>query len=195
MWKLTRNKYVRYGFHLLEQIGIKKSKNFVYMINLENKSVPKEKLPVLHSISIRLCTKEDIDRLPDGHDKSRFLKDLKEGHVMVGAFFNGYIVGWLWLSFQKVYVAEIETWVDFDCGFIWKMFVMQKFRKKGIGKEIIERALKITEKTFEKKEVYAYVETDNIPSQRAFESVGFKKQGIISYFRFFNLKRWRGENS
>ena len=70
---------------------------------------------------------------------------------------------------------------------------MKKFQKKGIGKKIVEQTLKIAKKKSEKK-VYAIVDTHNILSQKILESVGFKKLGIISYFRFLNFKRLKEDN-
>jgi ribosomal protein S18 acetylase RimI-like enzyme len=191
MRKLIRYKFVGSRFNFLKHIGIKKSKLIVYVKRLENKSFVKEKIYTSHSIFIRLCAEDDINRVPKEYDKSLFLKDLREGRIMVGAFSNQDFVGWLWLTFQKVYVPEIEKWVNLDCGFIWRVFVVRKFRKRGVGKEMVRHAVEIAKKTPGIKEVCATVETDNIPSQRLFESLSFIKLGIISYSRFFNYKKWK----
>ena len=159
------------------------------MISLKNNAFLKEKSANLPSVSIRRCTEEDINRLENKEEtKSTFRKDLEDGHIMIGAFLKDDIVAYVWLSFQKVYAPEMGAWADFDGGYIWRGHTKKEFRGKGIGKEVDRYALKIA-KELKKEKVYVLVETDNIPAQRTLESVGFKKQKIISYCKFFNLKK------
>ena len=66
---------------------------------------------------------------------------------------------------------------------------MSDFRTKGLGKKIVENALRLAKK-LGKKDLYAMVDTDNIPAQKILDSVGFTKQKSIAYFKVLTLKRW-----
>jgi len=198
--KIIFNKYIRFAFYTLDQIGIKESKSFIYMINLENKTFLKEKTPISHLVSIRRCTKKDADGLPKKLGKTRFLKNLEEGHIMIGAFIEKDIVGYIWLSFQKVYVPEIKAWIEFDGGYLWDLYVTPKFRKKGIGKTLVKHALKTTHAIVETKKAYALVNAYNIPSQKMFESMGFKKSCTFQKNMFhttdsYSKKTWKKTTS
>ena len=160
-------------------------------MNLKNKDLLETTTSEKHNISIRKCNEKDIKKIPKKYNNSEFLKDLKKGHIMIGAFENDNVIGWIWLSYKKVYVTEIEKWTDFNGGYVWRAHVFNEFRKKEIGKILVEKALKIAEKTSNKKEINSIVETNNIPSQRMLESKGFKKQKIISYFKLFKYKKWK----
>ena len=188
LWRLTRNKYRQSILYLLERVGIKKSKVVVYKVDLGNIVYPNDKAFPL-DVTYKLCTKEDINKLPNRFVKSGFQRDLENGHNMIAAFLNGAIIGYAWFSTQKVYATEIERWVDFDGVYGWRWFVAPNFRKQGLGKKIIENALTMA-KALGNKELYTLTETDNLPAQKVLESMGFKKQKIISYVRLFNFKRW-----
>lgn len=160
------------------------------MIDLGDIVYPNDKVFPLPDVTFRLCTKEDINKLPNRFDKSGFQRDLENGHNMIAAFLKERIIGYLWFSTRKVYVPEIETWVDFDGDYGWRWFAAPGFRKKGLGKKLIESHLRLA-KTMGKKKIFTIVETNNIPAQKAIESMGFKKQKIISYVKLFNFKRWK----
>ena len=127
---------------------------------------------------------------PERKIKALFLNDIKERQKMVGAFLNSNIIGWNWYVFQKFYSTEIEKWINIDGVFLWRAFVMKKYRKKGIGMQLLEHTLKITKKSYEGKAIFTFTGTHNTISQRMLEFMGFKKQAIISYYRFGNLKKW-----
>jgi ribosomal protein S18 acetylase RimI-like enzyme len=85
-------------------------------------------------------------------------------------------------------MSEIEKWFDVDGAFFWRLFVLNKYRNQGIGEKLIEYGLQSIDKKSYKK-AYVVIETNNTSSQRLFESFGFKKQKIISFFRFFSIKK------
>ena len=136
--------------NILEHVGQKNTKQILYTTNAdENKSVNKSHNNLRH-ISIRCCTKEDINSFFEGDKKLRFREDLEKGHIMIGGFFEKDLVAYAWLNFQKFYVNEIEKWVDFKERYIWKGSTKEKKRHKGIKLEMLRHALKIAEDEGEK---------------------------------------------
>lgn len=195
MWELKRNKYIRYGFHLIERIRIKYSKIIIYLSDDNNIYSSTNELSNSHLVTYRLCNETDLDKIPsntkrDRFRKTKFLKELKKGDKMVGAFLNSNIIGWNWISYEKVYVDEIDKWIDLNYVYVWNAYVMHKHRKKGIGMNLLELTLKIAKESSKNKTLFAWTETYNTTSQKMLESKGFKKQGIIIYHRFGNFKRW-----
>ncbi len=55
------------------------------------------------------------------------------------------------------------------CGWLGGLLVHRKFRRKGIGRKILEKALGC----FDSPSVYAFVEPENIAARKLFESMGF----------------------
>ena len=180
--------WLRYLFYILERIGIKVAKSILYMKNIDvNENFDKNYID-LEYISIRCCTKEDINSYFKGDKKLRFNEDLKQGHIMIGVFFNQDLVAYSWLSFQKVYATEVEKWVDVEGGYIWRGFTTKKYRNKGIGKEMLRYSFKITkEKGIH--HVYSVTDAYNIPARKALEKMDFKRQRIMTYMRVFNLEK------
>jgi len=180
-------KYLKFLYSILERIGQKNTKQILFITNTdENKSVNKSH-NILQIISVRCCTKEDINTFFEGDKKLRFREDLDQGHVMIGGFIKKDLVAYAWLNYQKIYINKIEKWIDFKEGYIWKGSTKEKKPHKGIKLEMLRHALKIA-KDEGKKDIYALTDVSNIPTQRALESIGFKKQQIIAYSKFFNIQ-------
>ncbi|HEC81818.1 MAG TPA: N-acetyltransferase, partial [Thermoplasmatales archaeon] len=156
---LISNQYIRFILHKLEQLGIIKPNYILYTTNLKNKTFLKKKTPIPPSIYIKRCTEKDIKKIPN---KPKFLKRLKEGHIMIGAFTSKKLIGYEWLSFQKIYIPEIKTWAEFNGAYIWDIYITHKFRRKNIGKALTKHTLKIADKTITTKKVYALVDTYTI---------------------------------
>jgi len=55
------------------------------------------------------------------------------------------------------------------CGWLGGLLVHRKFRRKGIGRKLLEKALG----WFDVTRVYAFVEPENIAARKLFESMGF----------------------
>lgn len=193
-WKITRNKFYILVLDLIDRyIGIKKSKIFLYKKDLTVLE-PESKIKSDSSIRIRNCSMEDIDSSSlTEFNKGVFKNRLKNGHIMTAAFHNNDIVGYAWISFQKVWVAEIEKIMKFDGGYNWGVFVFPQYRRKSIGKKLVKYRLNIARKKG-LHSLYSIIETNNIPSQKMVQSLGFNKQKTISFYKLFNHKRWWIEN-
>lgn len=191
LWRLTRNRYARFMFYILDRVGIKFSKVIVYTINLENHALSTRKTS---AISIEICTKKELEKLTYKKNIREFKKDMEDGHLMFGAFLEDKMAGYLWLSFQKVYVSEIEQYKNFDGACIWRSYTTPDFRQKGIAKQLVIKTLEIVKERYKGEKAYAIVETDNIPSQKVFESNGFKPQKIISFVKFLKTKRYKEQS-
>jgi ribosomal protein S18 acetylase RimI-like enzyme len=192
--KITRNKFYILVLDLIDHyLGIKKSKVFLYKKDLTVLE-PESKIKSDSSIHIRVCNIEDIDRSSLTElNKMMFKNRLKNENIMIAAFHHSDIVGYAWISFQKVWVAEIEKTMEFNGGYNWGVFVFPKYRRKSIGKKLVKYRLNIARKKGAHS-VYSIIETNNTPSQKMVQSLGFKKQKIISFYKLFNKKRWWIEN-
>jgi len=107
---------------------------------------------------------------------------------MIGVFLNQKLVAYSWLSFQKVYASELEKCLDVDGGYIWRGFTSKKYRKEGIGKEMLRYSFKLT-KAKGIHQIYSLTDAYNIPARKALEKMDFKKQRIMTYIRVFNLEK------
>lgn len=58
----------------------------------------------------------------------------------------------------------------YDCGWIGGLFVRREFRKRGIGRRLLEKAIDSLKTSY----IYAYVESENATARRLFEKLGFK---------------------
>jgi ribosomal protein S18 acetylase RimI-like enzyme len=77
------------------------------------------------------------------------------------------------VSSQPVGVVMLKT-LEEGMGYVYYIAVPRAQRKKGIGKLLLEDALRIF-RTSNVKEVFASVEVKNIPSEALFASEGFTR--------------------
>jgi L-amino acid N-acyltransferase YncA len=79
-------------------------------------------------------------------------------------------------SDKPVGLVMLKT-LDRSVGYVYYIAVARENRKKGIGKLLLEDALKYFKAT-SMKEVFASVEEDNEPSEALFASEGFAQTGF-----------------
>jgi ribosomal protein S18 acetylase RimI-like enzyme len=90
-------------------------------------------------------------------------RTLRDVELVRAAMFSGKPVG-------LVMLKTLEAGV----GYVYYIAVSKASRKKGIGKQLLEDALRILS-TSNVKEVFASVEKDNEPSEALFASEGFTR--------------------
>lgn len=97
-------------------------------------------------------------------------------------------------KYAQFYVAEIQgvivgtgaLKVRGDVGEIVRISVLKDWRKKGIGKKLVQSLLDVA-KEMKLKQVVVATEHDWVPAIRLYESLGFtefKKDNVDTYFQF-----------
>lgn len=83
------------------------------------------------------------------------------------------------LKFCKIYLAKINNMTIgciyamkylWNCGWLGGLFIHKDFRRKGIGRKLINKALNFLKTSY----VYLFVEVENGGARKFFEVLGFK---------------------
>lgn len=138
-------------------------------------------------------TKDTIEWLKK--QKQKWVVNSKEisvakiyNHCWPSARFNGNIVGSIKIGFGHVFISDYDKIVKFpnDMAFIYDTYVSQDNRRKGVGKFLINQAVK-----YAKSEGYArigcHIPPWNKASISAYKKNDFKKVDYIRNFRIFGV--------
>lgn len=195
---LSRSRYVLAAMYVMQRICLKYVKELVYERPLSTEiAAIKTRIPV----KVRTVSIEDIKTglyegiiLASGDDPcehNEALGRICNGNVCFVAMAGNEVAGFAWLYFRKrKYEPAIEREEMFRDGeaLIYDRVVFPEFRRKGIGNKLNEERLRYL-KAKDYKKALVYVEADNIPSIKSFESVGFYLTKIVVYIRIFKFKR------
>ena len=171
--------------YLLKKIGINFFKAYIYSIKLDD-FVFEE--PKKDNIIIKECTMDDLDKF--GELKDLFLSDMQNGHILIAAFLDNQWIGYVWISLKPIEVEEVERFIHFEGGYLYRAYVKNEYRKMGIMNQITNFTLNRIKSKYNKNEVYAITETANIPANKNLASQNFSVVGTIKYSRFFFWKKY-----
>ena len=140
-----------------------------------------------------------------GHEVSveEIVRDLYDGNQTELTFYENYvrqgierwtahnnekIAGVVWL-YTGYYLAQWEgykAWllhvnIDPADKFVCNVFVSPQFRGQNVFPLIAQRCFE----EYPDSEFYSCVSSDNIPSRRSHEKIGFRRCGVAYYLRFF----------
>lgn len=96
---------------------------------------------------------------------------------VLSAVRDGATVGHLLLSNRPVWVPALGRRVSVPGAYVWRVYVSPEARGRGIGTALVREAVAVARPTFGVDRVHALVAPDNVPSRRAFASVGFVRDG------------------
>jgi ribosomal protein S18 acetylase RimI-like enzyme len=167
------------------KIGINLQKLYVYSINLDNIN-PTILQPA--NLTIKVCKKDDLHLF--GKLKDKFLLNILENHILIGAFINGQLAGYIWISLEKAKVDDIERIINFEGAYIFDLYVKKDFRQRKIASNLINFSLNQIKNVYKKKNAYAIVETSNFPSIKTFKRNKFTKMGVIRFYRILLWQRY-----
>ena len=210
---LPRSRHILAARYVMRRIGLKYVKELVYERPL-NTEIPtvKTKVPV----KVRIVSIGDIKNglyqriIKDGlyqriirvvryrhyptqhRERHReILRRLEDGDVCLIAMVDDMVAGFAWLYFRdRKYEPAIEREETFrdDEALIYDIVVFPEFRRKGVSAKLTEEGLRhLISKVYKKSLVY--IQADNIPSIKLFETMGFYPTKIITCLRIFNHKR------
>jgi ribosomal protein S18 acetylase RimI-like enzyme len=111
----------------------------------------------------------------------------KYNHCWPFVSINGKIIGCIKIGFDSVFILDYKQVIKFPekIAFIYDTFVLEEQRGKGIGKYLINQAIKFLKSQGYTK-VRCHIPPWNKISIGVYEKMGFKK---ISYIRFFRIFR------
>ncbi len=142
------------------------------------------------TVTIRKAKKEDIPivmyinkvSLPENYPEWFFEEHLERwGEAFYVAEVGGKVVGYVMsrVEFGAPYVVEGSI---VKKGHIVSIAVLEGYRRRGIGRRLMENALRSLKEVYECKEVYLEVRVSNLPAIRLYEKLGFKKVRIIPMY-------------
>ncbi len=142
------------------------------------------------TVTIRKAKKEDIPivmyinkvSLPENYPEWFFEEHLERwGEAFYVAEVGGKVVGYVMsrVEFGAPYVVEGSI---VKKGHIVSIAVLEGYRRRGIGRRLMENALRSLKEVYECKEVYLEVRVSNLPAIKLYEKLGFKKVRIIPMY-------------
>lgn len=157
------------------------------MFDLGGYAFDEEAARGLAGLSIKACSEADIDET-NAAFKERAKKRLREGHIMIGGFFQRQLAAYMWLSFQPIYWSDIDRFLELEGAYLWDAYTFPAFRRKRIIRHVYGYALGIAKNRTTR--VYGLAETNNYPSCRSLDAIGWSRVKIACYLRFFKWKRY-----
>jgi len=203
LWR--RSRFILAGRRIMRRIGFKYVRMIEFVRPLDapipiiETKLKVEVRPFLtedseNKIYDRICFTPG-DNLPL-HDKT--LRRVASGNEeCLVAIVNGEVAGYIWLLFIGTNyepAIEIEETFAEGEGLVYQLNVFANYRKKYIAKKLINNGLSYFKSKGYRK-CYSYVESDNMPSIKSFEGMGFHPSRVITCLRIFKFKRKKEANS
>lgn len=170
LWRLWRNPVGRRCYELLQRLGLV----VAVMVRYETgPATAGSARPVPAAFDVDSWRADD-PALPGSVPGS-----LDADDVVVGATYEGELVGYCVLSSRTVSVREIGDTVEPHGVYLWDLYVRPAYRGRGLGTALLQRARAddvVATAAAERGEggVEALVAADNRPSRAAFRSAGFE---------------------
>jgi len=162
LWRLTRHPAVGRLYDRLERAGA-----FAAQLDAFERETDTG-IAVDPPSDIQLSTARADEGLPD----HLMGEPVAPGDTVVRATRQDETVGCCCLSDRSVYVPELRQRVSFAGTYLWRLFVSPPERGRGVGGAIIAHA--VAEGATGDDRIVALVAPDNVPSRRAFRSLGFR---------------------
>lgn|SRR5690554_581457 len=133
-----------------------------------------------NSVYFQRLVELGIKLWPDNSYNDLYDEFKNSNHIFFGATFNNYLIGFIQISIRTDYVNGSTT---SPVGFIEGIFVDENYRKKGIARKLVDRAVSYF-KNEGIKEIASDVLIDNIDSQNFHKSIGFEEiERVVCYIK------------
>lgn len=117
--------------------------------------------------------------------------EASEADLFVLARDAGEVIGQVFLTREEPYVHELETTLPIDGGYVWRLYVDPDYRNRGVGSQLLARAIEAARDRWRRRDLYALIADDNLPSRRLFEGQGFVPESRFRYARLGPVsRRW-----
>lgn len=167
---------------------VKVNKFYIFMISLDNNLNYAEKTDC--ALQVKVATHQDISSLklnPDFQTPEVFISEYLSADKCLIGICNGEPAHIMWI-FKKFDDSRMFRLNEGESE-INHCFTAERFRGKGIYKNMISKAVNILSKEGIKT-CYMATHSTNIHSQKAILSVGFKKIGTIKHYGFCYRPKW-----
>lgn len=133
-----------------------------------------------NSVYFQRLVELGIKLWPDNSYNDLYDEFKNSNHIFFGATFKNYLIGFIQISIRTDYVNGSTT---SPVGFIEGIFVDENYRKKGIARKLVDRAVSYF-KNEGIKEIASDVLIDNIDSQNFHKSIGFEEiERVVCYIK------------
>lgn len=148
------------------------------------------------NVEIDLATAADLTELPGSHDIDVYQKRLTGAHELLLARDGTNVLGFLWLSFTDIQIKEVGATIDFaGDGYLWHVHVLPDHRGRGIGTQMIRKALLVAADRADCRRVFCLTEWSNLGMRRVIEKAGFEPPEHLSYAKTGPEKSWAVHDS
>lgn len=97
-------------------------------------------------------------------------------------------LGYLWLSNRSsYYISPLNRKMTIPDAYVWKVFVCPKYRKEGVGTELLKQTVRIAH-NHGYNSLSALVAANNFPSRYLFEKVGFSPETEHRYLQIVDYE-------
>ncbi len=165
LWKLTRNRYSQFARAKLNQAGFIRMSLLLYRLDLEDWK-PGEGPEVIDG--------------PVPYKIDSYL-----GAIVASRLSDGETVGYMHYTSGMVYVPEVEKKMLMDGQYIYRVLTDPQMRRRGVGKNLMQRTINeiVKENEGKARYVFAIIAVDNLPSRKLFEGAGFLPIKKLQYTR------------
>lgn len=192
-WRLTRNRYTRSLYDLLEARGVTASRMIEYVAELADRPVGTSE----HR-DIGDADTKGVYYTTGPLDDERFAGLVRgfpieasplDGEWAVVATVDSGAVGRALVSADtRPYVTPLGQRLSFEGAYVRRVYVHPEWRNKGIAKHLITDALEVAAGEFGVDTASALIAADNRPSRWVFEATGFRPVRRHDYAHLFGLE-------
>ena len=120
------------------------------------------------------------------------LKRQKDGHIcFIAEEEKQKIAAYCWAAFREIYITEIHRKIELspEEADLYDAFVFPEYRGKKIYQKLLAESFRFLSKRRYKR-VYGHALSNNIPSRRGIQRVGYKPKKVVTLLKVFGLKKY-----
>lgn len=167
LWRLTRNPVAVYLYDRLTAAGVRLGRLDRYVRSTGVVDDPLDP-DVVEEIRVRRAAAGVPAALADD--------PVDPADRILSARLEGRRVGYCVLSDRPVTVPALDRELTFPGAYVWRVYVEPAERGRGIGTALVAAAVSAGSTEFGADTVSALIAPDNVPSRRAFHSMGFERR-------------------
>lgn len=186
---------MRFTFGKIVSYIFKREKLFVFEHTLPDLSF---KSQAKVEVDVNLVSQDDFSKFAKTFKDLRKNADerFKMGHLCFGAILNGEYVHLKWITFNELYVEEIDRKIRVSSGaaYMYDSYTLPNYRGLGISSKVMEKTVQHLSKIGMKR-IYAVVRHNNFPMLKVKQKEKARKIGTITYTKIigFRFYRFKGE--
>jgi len=187
-WRSFLHSFVRIG-ELSKEIAFNKAEVIFFELNMADSPYSAKFNRTSHLSRVGKEDIESAEYLGGWFPKSRAMRYLDEGHILLVLKDKGKVIFYQLLELNKVNikVLEISALIPADTAYTSYLYTLPEYRGKGIASKVKPLILKYLYDQGYRK-VFNAIAPDNIPSQKVNKKAGLNPYQAVIYRRFLFLK-------